>query len=79
METAMFVITLLGTIATVFSCVITIKAKNESKSILKNIQDVNNGIQYSGSNSGNSNISNTGNNEGVMAGAIVGEVNNDKK
>lgn len=79
----MFVITFISMIATVVSCVIAVKAKNESKKILNTIQNINNGNQKIGNNRvdnrGNIDIENSGENDGVMAGIVTGGINNAKK
>ncbi|MGA5691343.1 hypothetical protein [Cytobacillus pseudoceanisediminis] len=83
MEVAMFVITLVSMVATVISCIIAVKAKNESRNILATIQNINTGTQNlqnkSVKNKGRIDIKNSGENDGVMAGIVTGGISNNAK
>lgn len=70
MEYVMCILTTIGTVATIISTVIAVKAKNEAKSILDESRNV--------SNSGKTTVSNSGSNSGTMAGQNSGEVHNVK-
>ena len=66
------IITTIGTIATVISTIIAIRAKNESKQILMKIREEK---SRNASNQGKINVVNEGKNEGFMAGVHTGDVN----
>ena len=71
MEEIMFLLTLIGTIATVISTVISIRAKNEARRILEEIkQDGNRNVQ----NLGNIKVDNTGSNQGSITGINTGSI-----
>lgn len=74
MEIIMFILTLAGTIATIISTIIAIRAKNEVKHILKNIRQENNEISIAG----DTNAINEGTNSGTIIGANSGVVNGDR-
>ena len=74
MEIIMFILTLAGTIATIISTIIAIRAKNEVKHILKNIRQENNEISIAG----DTNAINEGTNYGKIIGANSGVVNGDR-
>ncbi len=76
MEIAMLVISVISMIATIIPCIITIKAKNEAKKILS---EINNIKVNTVSNSGGVTTNNTGINRGFISGINTGEVHmNDK-
>lgn len=85
MDIIMMIIGLISMVATVISCIIAVRAKNESKRILNNIQSiaVNTGTQeiqnHTVETKGDIDIENSGNNDGVMAGVVTGGINNGKK
>lgn len=83
MDVAMLVITLISMIATVVSCIIAVRAKNESKKILNTIQNINTGTQNLQNNSvknkGKIDINNSGKNDGVMGGIVTGGISNNAK
>ena len=56
------ILTAIGTVATVISTVIAVRAKNEAKDILKL------------KNKGNVKVKNSGNNSGIMSGINSGEI-----
>jgi lipopolysaccharide export LptBFGC system permease protein LptF len=72
MEQVMLILTFVGTIATVISTIIAVKAKNEAQKILK---EINNQRDKNVNNSGNIDIKNSGVNTGVISGINTGEVN----
>ncbi|ACA53854.1 hypothetical protein EXN65_20780 [Clostridium botulinum] len=74
MDTVMLLISLISMIATVISCIIAVKAKNETQKIWTNIknQEFKDG---SVKNEGDIHIGNSGNNKGIMGGIITGGVN----
>lgn len=76
MDYLMLILTAIGTTATVVSAVITVKAKNEAKDILKQIkEEKSRNIR----NSGDVRVTNSGNNSGVLSGINSGDIQNDKK
>jgi len=78
MDITMMIISLVSMIATVISCVVAVKAKNEVRRIsLK----VNTGQvdESKVNNKGNIEIGNTGQNAGVMAGITTGGIKNNAK
>jgi len=83
MDIAMFIVTLISMIATVVSSIIAVKAKNESKRILNQLQIINSGKQSFQSsileNSGDIEMENSGDNDGVIAGVVTGGINNNGK
>jgi hypothetical protein len=80
MDIIMMIIGLISMVATVISCIIAVRAKNESKRILSNIQSVTlNTGQQEVENEGDFEIENSGHNDGVMAGIVTGGIKNDKK
>ena len=62
------ILTAIGTVATVISAVIAIRAKNEAQDILKQIKE-----EHS-RNVGNVNVENNGSNSGIMSGFNSGEI-----
>ena len=76
METAMFILTVIGTIATVISTFSAIRAKNEAKIILKEIKDERN---RNVDNYGRIKVDNTGVNTGIISGVNTGEVHGNVK
>ncbi|MDP7979908.1 hypothetical protein [Bacillus multifaciens] len=86
MDILMMIISLISMIATVISCVIAVRAKNESKKILNKVEHSisNTGNQKikdtSVKNEGDIKIDNEGTNKGVMAGVVTGGIkNSDRK
>lgn len=80
MEWAMFIITLISTIATVTSCIVAVRAKNQCQIYLKEIKNLTIGIdksQHGNVKTGSVKVTNPGYNEGIIAGVISGEVNQD--
>ncbi|OPD34206.1 ATP synthase subunit C [Clostridium botulinum] len=78
MDTVMLLISLISMIATVISCIIAVKAKNEAQKIWTNIKNQ----EFKDSsvkNEGDIHIGNSGNNKGVMGGIITGGVNKNAK
>lgn len=65
------ILTAIGTVATVISTVIAVRAKNEAKVILKKIEEHSRNIK----NKGNVKVENGGNNSGIMSGINSGEIN----
>lgn len=65
------ILTAIGTVATVISTVIAIRAKNEAREILKQIKEER---SRNVSNKGNVNIENKGSNSGIMSGINSGEI-----
>ena len=65
------ILTAIGTVATVISTVIAIRAKNEAQDILKQIKE-----EHSRNvrNKGNVNVENNGSNSGIMIGINSGEI-----
>ena len=65
------ILTAIGTVATVISTVIAIRAKNEAQDILKQIKE-----EHSRNvrNKGNVNVENNGSNSGIMRGINSGEI-----
>ena len=65
------ILTAIGTVATVISTVIAIRAKNEAQDILKQIKE-----EHSRNvrNKGNVNVENNGSNSGIMSGINSGEI-----
>ncbi len=71
MDYLMLILTAIGTTATVVSAVITIKAKNETKDILKQIkEEKSRNIR----NSGDVRVTNSGNNSGVLSAINSGDI-----
>lgn len=70
------ILTAIGTVATVISTVIAIRAKNEAQDILKQIKE-----EHSRNvrNKGNVNVENNGSNSGIMSGINSGKYIDDKK
>lgn len=67
----MLILTAIGTVATVISTVIAVRAKNEAKDFLKQIKE-----EHSRNikNKGNVKVENSGNNSGIMSGINSGEI-----
>lgn len=65
------IFTALGAVATVISTVVAVRAKNESKKILEQIRE-----EYSRNieNKGNVQVSNSGDNSGILAGNNSGDI-----
>ncbi|MFD2671190.1 hypothetical protein [Marinicrinis sediminis] len=78
MDITMMIISLISMIATVISCVVAVKAKNEVKriSLMVNTGQVH---ESKVDNKGDIEISNTGQNTGVMAGITTGGIKNNAK
>ncbi|PFI68966.1 hypothetical protein COJ57_26565 [Bacillus cereus] len=82
MDILMMLISLISMIATVISCIIAVKAKNESEKILNKVKNniYNTGNQKikdtSVKNEGDINIDNNGTNSGTMAGIVTGGIKN---
>ena len=74
MDEILFVFSLIGTIATVISTVIAVKARNEAKNILQQIKEVSSRNIDS---SGIIELKNTGNNSGVISAINTGDIHND--
>lgn len=68
METMMFILTVISTIATIISTYVAVRAKNEVKEIAKEIKN------HHVSNSGKIGIKNSGHNNGIISGINTGEV-----
>ncbi|ACQ53766.1 hypothetical protein AGE29_03680 [Clostridium botulinum] len=74
MDTVTLLINLISMIATVISCIIAVRAKNETQKIWTNIKNQ----EFKDSsvkNEGNIRIENSGDNKGTMSGIITGGVN----
>lgn len=76
LDEIMLVLTIIGTIATVISTFLAIKAKNEAKSILREVKNITN---KNVTNSGKVEVKNDGMNSGVISGINTGEVNGHAK
>ena len=65
------IFTAIGTVATVISTIIAVRAKNESKRILEQIKE-----EHSRNieNKGNMRVSNSGNNSGILIGNTSGDI-----
>ena len=80
MDIGMLIISFISMIATVCSCIISVKSKNEAKRILGEIKsiNVNTGAQAiqdnKVKNKGDIDISNSGNNSGIIGGIITGGI-----
>ena len=70
MEELMLVLTIIGTIATVISTILAIRAKNEAKEALSGIKKYKSDIKEP-----EIKISSQGNNSGVITGINAGEIN----
>jgi hypothetical protein len=69
MDIIMFIISLVSMIATVISCTVAVKAKNEVKRLSLKIQA---GEVIGSKVNGDISLNNNGNNSGVMAGVVTG-------
>lgn len=78
MNTAMLVVSVISTIATIISCVIAVRAKNEVQRIVLSINS-GNAREANVNNKGNFRLNNSGENYGVMGGVITGGVTNSVK
>lgn len=76
MEIVMLILTFIGTIATIISTIIAIRAKNEAQKILLEIHSQS---DRNINNSGNIGINNSGINTGTIHGINTGEVNSHVK
>ena len=76
MEQTMLIIAIIGTIATIISTVVAVKARNDAQKILL---EINNQNKKNVNNSGDIGIKNTGINTGVISGINTGEVNSNVK
>lgn len=67
----MLILNAIGTFATVISTVVAVRAKNETKDILKQIKE-----EHSRNimNKGNVKVENSGNNSGIISGINSGEI-----
>lgn len=74
MDGVLFMLTLIGTIATVISTVISVKAKNEAKNILQQVREE---ISRNIDNVGKIELMNTGTNTGVINAINSGDIHND--
>lgn len=72
----MLVLTLIGTIATIISTIIAVRAKNDAKSILVEVQ---NEKTSNAKNTGNIEVDNSGINTGIISGINTGEVRKNAK
>lgn len=68
MENAMFILTLIGTVASVVSAIVAVRAKNEAKKIVKGIIG-NHNVQ-----TGDVQVKTEGDNYGVISGVNAGEI-----
>ena len=78
MDLVMMIISLISMIATVISCIIAVKARNEVKRIslaIKADEFVNSKVNING----DVRLNNNGENSGVMAGVVTGGINNNAK
>lgn len=65
------ILTAIGTVATVISTIVAVSAKNEAKKILKQVKEEN---SHNVTNGGEVEVTNKGNNSGVMSGINTGEI-----
>lgn len=85
MDKVMLAVNLISMVATVVSCIVAVRSKNEANRILTEMKilNVNTGVQaVQGENVNNNakiDIKNTGKNEGVIGGIITGGVTNSDK
>ncbi|MBX4265893.1 hypothetical protein [Clostridium estertheticum] len=85
MDNVMLGINVISMVATVISCIIAIKAKNEAEKTLIKIQNaslnVKNDIRKDNAvkNEGDIDISNSGKNDGIIGGIITGGINKSVK
>lgn len=80
MELTMFIITVISTIATVVSCIVAVRAKNKCKVYMNEIKNQTVDISKSQDGnikSGHVKVTNTGHNNGLIAGVVSGEVKQD--
>lgn len=66
-----FILTAIGTAATIVSTVVAVRTKNEAKAILKQIKEER---SRNIGNTGNIKIENKGSNSGIMSGINSGEI-----
>lgn len=78
MDIIMLIISLIAMIATVVSCFVTIKAKNEVKGIVNGI-NLYKKDDSSAKNNGGVRIKNSGTNSGVIGGVVSGGINKETK
>lgn len=78
MDIIMLIISLIAMVATVVSCFITIKAKNEVKEIVNSI-NLYKKDDSSAQSKGGVKIKNSGTNSGVIGGVVSGGINKETK
>lgn len=71
----MLIITLIGTIATVISTILAVRAKNKAQTILKQVQEVQ---SRNIRNNGSVHIINEKTNTGIISGINSGEIHNER-